>query len=445
MAGGAIPSSNYRSRRVERRVVAARAKRVAGVAAVLGAISIIGVSATTLVLGRDRDEARAIAERARLIEAEADRIVTLARRAAEGDADERAAFPRLARRALLGTAEILTVPADGDELSGLRAHPRIIAERIDDLDATGGDEALRRVAGAAGDFSLAAGIAAELAGLREAALRRWITMGAWAPPALVAASLGAATLIKRTVSRRSVLLVDDDPVSRAVLAALLERRGLTVVTAESGGEALSEIDRDRFDLVVVDFRLPDIDGVELIRRLRERRDARAPTILLVSACISAIDARAALDAGADAALEKPLLWERVAPWLGRNVRDENPRREAVSTPAVDFDESRVREMIEILPPVKVRELAVRAAGSLREYRVEMNEAGDKGDLPRLSEAAHRVAGLAGIYGCVALRGAARALEDTIARGDGDPTAARLMVEERFAAAIERVDAIFVRR
>jgi len=234
-------------------------------------------------------------------------------------------------------------------------------------------------------------------------------------------------------------------VSRAVLAALLGRRGLTVVVAESGGEALNAVERDRFDLIIVDLRLPDIDGIELIRRLRERKDKRRPTVLLVSAGISPADARAAVDVGADAALEKPLLWERVVPWLGRGDRADTRRNEAPRATAVDFDEARVREMIEILPPAKVRELAVRAAGSLRESRAEMNEAGDAGDLSRLSEVAHRVSGLAGIYGCVALREAARALETAIEGGDGDTTRARLLVEERFAAAIERVDAIFVNR
>lgn len=443
MGEGAIPSPDRRSRRGAGRVVLARAKRTVGIAAALGIVSILGLSATTLVLGRDRDAARSVVQRARLVEAGADRIVDLSRRAQAGDAGERAAFSRSARRVLLRTAQILNETNAGDELAGLRVHPRIIGERVDDADAENGDNALRRVEAAAGDLSLAAGIAADLATRRETTLDRWVAAGAWGPPALLAFVLGATAIANRTAVRRSILLIDDDPVSRSVLAALLGRRGLNVVLADSGANALNAVDRTRFDLIIVDLRLPDIDGIELTRRLRERPTKRRPVILLVSAGVSRADAGAALEAGADAALEKPLVWERVAPWLDRRIRGEAPP--ASSGASGDFDESRVREMLELLPPAKVRELAVRAAGSLRESRAEMNEAGDAGDLSRLSDTAHKVAGLAGIYGCVALREAARALETAIERGDTAPTRARLLVEERFAAAIERVDALFDRR
>lgn len=63
-----------------------------------------------------------------------------------------------------------------------------------------------------------------------------------------------------------VLLVDDDPEQLAALALLLEDRGLTVETAQSGPEALGRIATHPPDVLVVDAAMPDIGGLEVIRR-----------------------------------------------------------------------------------------------------------------------------------------------------------------------------------
>jgi two-component system KDP operon response regulator KdpE len=102
--------------------------------------------------------------------------------------------------------------------------------------------------------------------------------------------------------RRRVLVVDDEPLIRRALTASLEAAGYDVTTAADGESALTAAALRQPDAVVLDLRLPDIDGVEVCRRLRAWSDV--PVIVL-----SSLDAEtekiAALDAGADDYVTKP--------------------------------------------------------------------------------------------------------------------------------------------
>ncbi|MFY9725249.1 MAG: response regulator [Bryobacteraceae bacterium] len=76
-----------------------------------------------------------------------------------------------------------------------------------------------------------------------------------------------------------VLLVDDNPDGLLVRRQLLEELGLEVETAPNGEEGLQRFECGRYDVVVTDYRMPRMDGIEMIRRIRAR-DATARIILL---------------------------------------------------------------------------------------------------------------------------------------------------------------------
>ena len=99
-----------------------------------------------------------------------------------------------------------------------------------------------------------------------------------------------------------ILVVDDEPNILATLAPLLRTRGYEVSTAMSGRGALDAIERDNPDLIVLDLGLPDVDGVEVTRLVRDRR---ATPILVLSARGAENDKVRALDAGADDYVTKP--------------------------------------------------------------------------------------------------------------------------------------------
>ena len=99
-----------------------------------------------------------------------------------------------------------------------------------------------------------------------------------------------------------VLVVDDEPNILATLAPLLRSRGYEVFTAMSGRAAIEAIDREKPDLVVLDLGLPDIDGVEVCRQVRESSNV---PIVVLSARGSEGDKVRALDVGADDYVTKP--------------------------------------------------------------------------------------------------------------------------------------------
>jgi two-component system KDP operon response regulator KdpE len=99
-----------------------------------------------------------------------------------------------------------------------------------------------------------------------------------------------------------ILVVDDEEAIRRFLAVTLTSQGYEIVEAASGQEAISSVNSRPPDLIILDLILPDIDGVEVTRRLR--RWTQVPIIIL-SVRDSENDKIAALDAGADDYLTKP--------------------------------------------------------------------------------------------------------------------------------------------
>ncbi|MBE7217604.1 MAG: response regulator [Caulobacteraceae bacterium] len=101
-----------------------------------------------------------------------------------------------------------------------------------------------------------------------------------------------------------VLLAEDNAVNALLARAMLQREGCQVDRAGSGEEALAACERGAYDLVLMDLRMPGLDGLETARRLRARGD-RTPVAALTANAF-AEDRRAALAAGMDDFLVKPL-------------------------------------------------------------------------------------------------------------------------------------------
>ncbi|WP_442489093.1 response regulator [Halomonas litopenaei] len=125
-----------------------------------------------------------------------------------------------------------------------------------------------------------------------------------------------------------VLIVDDGPVNLMLAREVLERRGVEVVTATRGEEALERLAAVAVDLVLMDIVLPDIDGVETCRRLRamEAADSGRPraVVIALTANASGQDQERFQQAGMDAWLAKPYrpqaLLELLDHWLPLSMR-----------------------------------------------------------------------------------------------------------------------------
>ena len=99
-----------------------------------------------------------------------------------------------------------------------------------------------------------------------------------------------------------ILIVDDEPNLLATIAPLLRARGYEVFSATSGRAGIEAVDRDKPDLVVLDLGLPDVDGIDVCRTMRQGSNV---PIVVLSARGAEGDKVAALDAGADDYVTKP--------------------------------------------------------------------------------------------------------------------------------------------
>ena len=134
-----------------------------------------------------------------------------------------------------------------------------------------------------------------------------------------------------------VLVVEDEAEIRDLIAVVLERKGYLAAKAGSVEEALSILSQNDFDLLVVDWMLPGLSGIELIQRLREA--GKDCAILMVTAKSDSADIVQALESGADDFVVKPfhpaVLAARVAALL--RGRDARPAPAQETPPARSFE------------------------------------------------------------------------------------------------------------
>jgi two-component system phosphate regulon response regulator PhoB len=107
------------------------------------------------------------------------------------------------------------------------------------------------------------------------------------------------------IEQPRVLVVEDEPAQREVLAYNLEAEGFRVSRADNGEEALLLVDEDAPDIIVLDWMLPRVSGIEVCRRLKMRSDTRNVPIIMLSARSEEVDRVRGLETGADDYVVKP--------------------------------------------------------------------------------------------------------------------------------------------
>lgn len=139
-----------------------------------------------------------------------------------------------------------------------------------------------------------------------------------------------------------ILVVDDEPNILGTLAPLLRARGYDVFTAMNGRAAMETVDREKPDLIVLDLGLPDTDGVDLCREIRE---TLAVPIVVLSARGAEGDKVRALDVGADDYVTKPFGAEELLARIRAALRRSDapaPPSEPIVVGGLTIDRERFR-------------------------------------------------------------------------------------------------------
>ncbi len=124
----------------------------------------------------------------------------------------------------------------------------------------------------------------------------------------------------------TILVAEDDEDNRLVMKMLLELRGYRVVTAANGQEALEVAERARPDLILMDLRMPQLNGLATARQLRQHRlpQLQRVPIIALSAYDPAQHRNVALAAGCDDYVTKPINYDLLEQLIKDFLRDKRP-------------------------------------------------------------------------------------------------------------------------
>ena len=129
--------------------------------------------------------------------------------------------------------------------------------------------------------------------------------------------------------RPLVLLVEDEPAQRAVLSYNLEAEGFEGQTADNGEDALQLIAETPPDLILLDWMMPHVSGIEVCRRLKARPETRGIPIIMLSARSEEVDKVRGLETGADDYVIKPYSVTELMARLRAHLRRSRPASSGV--------------------------------------------------------------------------------------------------------------------
>jgi signal transduction histidine kinase/CheY-like chemotaxis protein/HPt (histidine-containing phosphotransfer) domain-containing protein len=232
-------------------------------------------------------------------------------------------------------------------------------------------------------------------------------------------------------NRARLLVVEDNPVNQQVARAMLERLGCAVTIADSGAAALKRVAAGRFDLIFMDVQMPDMDGLEVTRRLRARNGwaAGVPIVAMTAGGPGGEQARC-LAAGMNGYLTKPLRQEALMEVLQRHLFEDEvlPPYIASAGHAALVDPLTLQALHENLGASGLQALMALYRGQVEARLAGLKRAlGEGADLDEVRHAAHQLKGESASLGAVKVAGHASRLERLAS--EGDRAAARALLRE----------------
>jgi PAS domain S-box-containing protein len=235
---------------------------------------------------------------------------------------------------------------------------------------------------------------------------------------------GVAEAERRTARARaslSVLLVEDDNVSRLVTQRLVERAGHAVVTVKNGRQAFETVQQQRFDVILMDVQMPEMNGLEATAAIREWEEDTGDhvPIMALTAFAMAGDGERCLNAGMDAYLTKPVR----APELFATI--ERLRRQIHRPGDAAVEDAPAPQILDVEAlrsqagddPTALFDLASRLLSESRQLLERTQEQLQSGDRTAVEHSAHQLRESLGTLTASAARAAALRLEAFARAGD----------------------------
>jgi two-component system, sensor histidine kinase and response regulator len=237
-----------------------------------------------------------------------------------------------------------------------------------------------------------------------------------------------------------ILLVDDNSINQEVATEFLEDAGMIVTVASNGRECLDALNRSSYDLVLMDIQMPEMDGLEVTRRIRQISQFNNLPIIAMTAHAMAGDRDKSLAAGMNDHITKPIdqavLNQTLKAWITENkdvVHEKEPRTTSNVTetndgvlpflPGIDKEKALKTLNYNTHLLIKLLHTFKKSFGSLPALLRELSEAG-KWD--EIRNKAHTVKGVAGYIGSLFLVEAAEKLEEALKKNQQEEAASHLV-------------------
>jgi CheY-like chemotaxis protein len=261
-------------------------------------------------------------------------------------------------------------------------------------------------------------------------------IGKSAPPS--SGEFKAAPRVSALLSGRRILLAEDNVFNRTLIERVLEPMGCAVDSASSGREALKLFKPGRYDLVLMDCQMPEMDGMTATRQIRrlEAGKSRVPVLAVTAGTVSGAR-RACVDAGMDDFLAKPFslgrLRKKVLQWLLPSIDSEPPAPDAEdrkseslvglgslppNSAQASVDLSRLHELAdEAGTPEIVEELSRIFLDDVARRLVALGLAAQARDQRAYLNVIHAIKGASGNFGAISMARMAEASERRVKVGD----------------------------
>ena len=147
--------------------------------------------------------------------------------------------------------------------------------------------------------------------------------------------------------RARILIIDDDEDIRKVLKTMLEDEGYSADTAANGKEAIRKSYRKFYNLALIDVKLPDMEGIKLLKRIKDTVPKMRKIILTGYPSIQ--NAIEAVNQGADAYIVKPFDMDKVLATIKEQLKKQEEEKKYSQEKVTEFIETRVKELEEGKP------------------------------------------------------------------------------------------------
>ena len=125
---------------------------------------------------------------------------------------------------------------------------------------------------------------------------------------------------------KTILIVEDNEKNMKLVRDILRHNGHTTIEAITGGEGVRLASETKPDLILMDIQLPDIDGIEALRRIREDRGLDAVAVIAVSASVMPDDQQKIISSGFDAFIMKPINLKQFVETVQRFLQNGRGKR-----------------------------------------------------------------------------------------------------------------------